>query len=294
VSIEESVKSIVSSLGAGIDKAKAWAEFLWHEIKKFKNTVLAYFNELPDWVKKVLTGGAIALGISWLTGGLGLGGLTTGLIKALTAVGLSLGPAGWALAIAATVLATLIIKNKEELAKWFDPTKELQESYAGQAGIVGLQKLVEWSPINWLTGGQWSNWWDENVVYPLTKSMLDSEKEISESVQLGVHDPTVREFKKLSDDLVGFSVIPEMVEEVVRWFEQITLDLTPWLDQLTGKFDVLSKAIKGIPPVPKDLIKFDSGQIKITTIDLSGSTFGGDLTERKVKDWMFEAIEDVV
>jgi len=214
--------------------------------------------------------------------------------NALISIGLTLGPAGWALAIAGTALITLIIENKEELAKWFDPGKPVSESWAAQGLIVALQKIVEWSPANWLSGGAWGDWWDQNVVYLLTERILDSEEPISESVTKGVYDPTMNMFTKLDEDLLGLSVVPEMVEGILEWFEKLTLDLTPFLDRLTAKFNVLTKAIQGVPPVPKDLIAFDAGNLKIVTVNLQGSTFGAGLSEREIRDWIFQSLADVL
>jgi len=275
-SIETSVQSIVGSLGAGWEKLKGLGAEALDFLSEMKAKLPAIFDE---WALKLEPVKAI---FQWI----------------------------W------DIIQKIYEKIKEALVVYEQVTAIAEMAMPGGAagapmlageeasvfeqvldqGVVetALQKMAEWSPINWLTGGAWSDWWDQNVVGPLTGRIADSESEITTAVEQGVEEPVMSTFERLSEDLVGFSVVPDMVRDVVDWFERMTLDLTPWLDQLTSKFNILSTAIQGIPPIQKDLLQFDSGQLKIVTVNLQGSTFGAGLSEWEIKDWMFEAIGDMV
>jgi len=256
-----------------------------------------WWDDLPEWVKNILKGLGIAVALNFLLKG-GAGALLALLAKGLglgaTALAGVLGISGGALILSITALITLVLANKEELAKWFDPAKDIEESWAAQGLIVGLQKIFEWSPLNWITGGEWGDWTNENIIYPITERLLGAEEEVREDAERGISEPLTGVMERMSRNLVGESLIPDMVNAILDWMRRLADRLGEYLDQMAAKFRILEDSIRGLEPALADVRQFTSGG-SIKVINISGPfNIGEGLTAMDVQRAIYDALFDMV
>ena len=257
-SIEESVKSIGSSVGEAWDKAKGFVSDLltgtgeWGEKL---GPVKAIFQWIWDTVRKIYEKITEALEVYRQ-------------IKAIAEVGMPGGAAG------APMLA-----GEEE---------SLYERFSG-----------------WL------------------QAMREEKPEVEETAEESFFEPVVNVFNRLYDAIAGRSIVPDMIRDILAVFQRLADDVVgpltqftdfsiedfhrlteSWLldigdlgrelNRLTGWFETLGKAMKGLDPMPESLKLAANGNFRVVTVNLQGSTFGAGVDEWEVKGWIYDAMRDVV
>ena len=191
--------------------------------------VQTWFEGLPPWIQDVLKGALILAAVNVATGG-----MVTGLTTALISVGLALGPLGWAL----TILATLILTNKEELQRWFAPEGP-EESRTFQMGAV-----IKTSLYNALPEGTIKEWYDRRFMVPMAEALAGSKEKLLVHGHVGIRDPLVAAAQEATDAIVGHSIIPEMVTSVIQWLTQLKTRAITLLTQLKTQAITLLTELK--------------------------------------------------
>jgi len=152
--------------------------------------------------------------------------------------------------------------------------------------------------------------------------LADKKQEAEQTADETLAQPFIDAAERARREVVGESILPEMVESILDWTQRLATDVVGPLDEfanygintfnkladawtlkitslsenltkLTTRFELLAKAIAGIPPIPSELQLQANGSLKIVNVDLRGSTFGSGIDERQVKDWMFDAMAGV-
>jgi len=297
-SIEESVKSIVSSLGAAWDKAKGIAGDVWD----FLGRVKGWFDGLPEWAQKILKTGMLAIALNWITGGAAGAAFKTILTTAFSAAGLVPG-VGWAIAAGGVALFIAI-------KPFLSP--EVQESWKkAWATITGEATKFSEMDIPWLRAlGEaaqttiehtpimsdllkWIDSWDviPKGIEDLFRGRKDS---MADATSEGLEKPLVETMERAAEEIVGASIVPEMVESILDWFDTLQLDLTPILDSLTGKLQILEQAFAGLIPTMKEFGFASGGNFRVNIVNLQNSTFGEGVDEWQIKDWIQAALRDMM
>lgn len=220
-SIAEKFESLKESAQVIGDNAWKIADF-FRQAADFVDRLVQGFNNLPPWVQDILKGAAIVLAINVATGG-----LVNSLLAALVPLGLKAGPLGWAVMI----LATLVITNREELQRWnpFAAAQQGMESRWVQAGVLlkmGLDPEVN-KRIAEQTGQSVGQQFWEGLKERVNQILgVEAPATVEQAAQAGLRDPILSVAQETRMELVGQSIIPEMVDEVIGQYRRMAEDAT--------------------------------------------------------------------
>jgi hypothetical protein len=257
-----------------------------------------WWDGLPEWVKDIFKGVGIAVALNFITKG-AVGQIIAGLIKgAFAAAGLI---PGVGFVIAAGAIALLItlkpFLNPEVRQAWADVWTELttptEEGWLGMLknvflkGAEASEKTIEETPVlgNLLA---WVDSWElPKAIEDLFRGAKDG---VAGAAEEGVERPFTDVMERMSRNLVGESVIPDMVDAILNWIRKLADRLGEYLDQMAAKFRVLENSIRGLEPALADVRQFTSGG-SIKVINITGPfNIGGGLTAMDVQRAIYDAI----
>lgn len=210
------------------------------------------FNSLPDWAKDLIKKGLVVVTLNWILGGL------PGGILALLASALGMGASSGALAIVAsgifmTIAVGLVFDAVASLVGFGHPVQDALKAlftWDDKRGGWSIQVVIDYildpkksaeykaktgkSPLEDIVSQFFGNVQNipavggiiNQVEEQLTKSMNDlftdpaKKKQVETNID-NFFDSIRNPAKKAKDDLVGHSIIPDMVKEIIGWFGQM-------------------------------------------------------------------------